>query len=993
MRSADGERVRISFPGSDASAEPEGERRMNGATFYYVGPSTEWHANENFERIRYRRIYPGIDLVFVTNHNELEYNFEVAAGADPSVIRIRYGDLMPRLTSDGDLEIGKGNLNIIQRRPQVVAGRTNYSPNVPCRYRVRGREVFIELASYDRTLPLVIDPVLVVSTYLGGPGFDVVYGATTDTSGNLYVTGETSSGSLTNPAIPVRSTIDVFVAKLNPSATQLIYLVYLGGSSDDSGRSIAVDTTGHAYVTGVTSSPNFPVTTGVLLAALPGTQNAFVAKLTPQGSLQYSTYLGASGPDFGLAIAVDATGAAYVTGQTESQAFPTTPGAIQTLNAGGLSDCFVSKLNATASSLEYSTMLGGSGLDLCSGIAVDSSGAAYVTGTTYSTNFPLQAALQSGLQGTANVFAAKISPTGSALVYSTYVGGSSIDYGEAITVDGSGNAYVAGTTSSFDFPVTAGAFQGQLSGLSNAFAFKISPQGSSLIYATFLGGANVDVGTSIAVDTTGRTILAGHTNSSNFPIAQAYQTAIAGSNDAFASVLDPTGEILEFSTYLGGSGDDQAYAVVALPGSTLFLAGMTASTNFPTASALQAALSGGYDGFLSELYYGSPGPPEPVSVSPDSGAGLSQTFTFLYADSAGGSDIKAAGIVINSTFSDLNGCFLYYSAGGANLLYLLSNAGALGSGMTVGSSGTLSNSQCSVNVGASSAVLAGNALRLNLALTFADGFAGLKNIYMYAQNATSNSGWIEDGMWTVPGSASACSIAIDRGGTWYVDSNHDFQYDAGDNSYTFGVGLGGALPAVGPWHTPKPSWLGVYLNGTWYVDTEGTGAYAAGDATYSFGFAGAYPVVGDWTHSGVLRIGAFLNGVWYVDTNNDHVFDTGDQTLSYGITGDYPVLGDWGNTGTRKIGVYRGNGVWVVDANADNVFDAGDQYFFFGFTGAIPVVGDWTGNGEDKIGVFDPTHGNWYLDLNGNGNYDPGEGPFQFGQAGDLPAVICPNIN
>ena len=379
-----------------------------------------------------------------------------------------------------------------------------------------------------------------------------------------------------------------------------------------------------------------------------------------------------------------------------------------------------------------------------------------------------------------------------------------------------------------------------------------------------------------------------------------------------------------------------------------------------------------------------------ASLTPSMGAGAGQTIAFSFTDTAGASDIQAAGIVINTSFSAVNACFLYFS-NGTNLLYLLTNSGSVPAGMVIGSSGTLSNSQCSVNVGSSSVTLSGDTLRLNLALTFAPGFVGLNNVYMYAQNTTVNSTWNLEGTFAVT-TAAACSIGVYRSGAWYVDTNHDFQYDAGDSSYGFGLGLTGASPVIGPWHTSAPSWLGVYDSATWYVDTNGTGAYTSGDQSYSFGFPGAYPVVGDWTHSGVLRIGAFLNGVWYVDTNNDHVFDAGDQTLSYGIQGDYPVLGDWGHTGTRKIGVYRGNGVWVVDANADNVFDAGDQYFFFGFTGAIPVVGDWTGNGVDKIGVFDPTTGNWYLDLNANGNFDPGEGPFQFGQAGDQPAVICPSV-
>jgi hypothetical protein len=989
--SEDGVSVHLSFGGADGGVEPAGENKSKRKTFYYVGDPGDWHVDENFERIRYPRIYPGIDLLFVTNSGQLEYNFEIAARADPSVIRIRYDGLRPSLVDGGSLEIGKGSLKIIQRRPQAFLHRGNQLLKIPCRYRLSGQEAFLELASYDRNSPLVIDPLLVFSTYLGAPGFDAIYGAAADASGNLYVAGGTSSGSLTNPAVPILPNPEVFVAKLNSTASELLYLVYLGGSGSAKGNAIAVDPSGNAYVTGVTSSPNFPVTPGALFTIAPGSQNAFVAKLNPTGVLQYATYLGASGPDSGLGIAVDGTGAAYVTGQTASPAFPTTSGAFQTVNHGGFSDCFVSKLNAAGSALVYSTLLGGSALDLCSGIGLDAPGEAYVTGTTYSFNFPLQAAMQTGLQGTANAFVAKINPAGSALVFSTYIGGSGIDNGNAVTVDVAGNAYVVGSTSSVDFPVSNSAWQSQLNGVYNAFALKMPPTGSTLIYSTFVGGSGSDSATSIAVDAEGRAVLGGFTNSFNFPVLGAYQSSFGGAFDAFSTVLNPAGSSVVYSSYFGGGGDDRAYSILTAPGNILYLAGMTASSNFPTASALQPNFGGDYDAFVAELAYISP--PEPVYVSPNGGRTSSQNFAFAFTDPAGATDIQAIGILINNVYSDINGCFLYYSGGGSNLLYLLTNAGAMGSEIAIGTAGTLSNSQCSVNVGVSSAVLSGTTLTLNLALTFTPEFAGMKMIYMYVQNAGLNSGWIQTGTWVVTGAPSACEIGVDRGGLWYIDSNHDFQYDTGDSFYSFGDGLAGARPAVGPWHTPAPNWLGVFVNGTWYADTNGSNAYTAGDAIYSFGFAGAYPVIGDWTGSGVLRIGVFLNGVWYVDTNNDHIFDTGDQILSFGIAGDYPVLGDWTHTGTRKIGIYRGNGLWAVDTNGDNIFDTGDEYYNFGFTGAIPVVGDWTGNGQDKIGVFNPTNGNWYLDLNGNNVYDPGEGPFQFGLAGDLPVVICATYN
>jgi hypothetical protein len=406
---------------------------------------------------------------------------------------------------------------------------------------------------------------------------------------------------------------------------------------------------------------------------------------------------------------------------------------------------------------------------------------------------------------------------------------------------------------------------------------------------------------------------------------------------------------------------------------------------------LQASNSGGTRSGSIASFSTLTAPPIAVSVSPDAGSGQSQTFTATYIDSNGASAITEAYILVGSVAYGVGSCWVQFNAG-SNTYNLINDAGTEWSAPVGIGSGTASNSQCIFSGAGAGVSFSGNTLTVNFPIAFTASYAGTKNVYLYVQNATSNSGWSENGTWTVP-AQSPCSVAVDRGGMWYVDSNHDFQYDVGDSSYAFGLGLAGAVPAVGPWHTPAPNWLGVFLNGTWYVDTNGSNAYTAGDASYSFGFPGAYPVVGDWTGSGVLRIGVFLNGVWYVDTNNDHIFDTGDQTLSYGITGDYPVLGDWTHTGTRKIGVYRGNGVWVVDSNGDNVFDEGDQYYNFGFTGAIPVVGDWTGDGVDKIGVFDPGSGNWYLDLNGNHVYDAGEGPFQFGLAGDLPGVICSAYN
>ncbi|MGD0137115.1 MAG: SBBP repeat-containing protein, partial [Bryobacteraceae bacterium] len=474
-----------------------------------------------------------------------------------------------------------------------------------CRYRLKRGVVSLRLDNYDPRQTLVIDPALNFSTYLGGPFFDAIYAVTADSSGNLYVAGETQSGSFPGGSLPPRSSRDAWVAKLNNAGSQLLYLTYLGGSANDSARSIAVDPSGNAYVTGITASTDFPTTSGAFSTRNSGAQEAFVAKLNPLGELQYSTYLGGSGSDAALAIAIDATDAAYVAGQTGSVNFPVTAAAFQSSFQGGLSDCFVSKLNSEGSALVYSTLLGGGGLDLCAGLAIDSSHNAYITGTTYSTNFPVQAPIQSSLLGSATAFVTELNPTGSALLYSTYLGGSVFDNGTAIALDSSGAAYVVGNTSSPDFPVTPGVFETALNGTLNAFVTKILPAGSGLAYSTFIGGSASDSAQAIAIDSLNQAVIGGLTTSANFPVTNAIQPTFQGDIDAIGVVLNASGTGLVFSSFFGGAGDDRAYAVQALPSFSFFLAGLTASSNFPVAFAIQQSFAGDYDGFALSAAYGS----------------------------------------------------------------------------------------------------------------------------------------------------------------------------------------------------------------------------------------------------------------------------------------------------------------------------------------------------------------------------------------------------
>jgi hypothetical protein len=393
----------------------------------------------------------------------------------------------------------------------------------------------------------------------------------------------------------------------------------LGGTGYDAGAAIAVDAAGNAYVTGTTASLDFPVTpilsstssTAAFQTASGGDDDAFVAKLDPTGtSLLYSSYLGGSGADFGQGIAVDSLGDAYVTGSTQSTNFPIAY-PFQGGNDGN-SDAFVAKVNPAGTALVFSTYLGGSAADAGLGIAVDAAGRSYVTGYTFSTNFPMHSALQGANGGSADVFVAELDPDGLTLVFSTYLGGSGADRGRAIALDASGNIYVTGDTQSSNFPTTAGTLQSNNAGDGDAFVAKLGISGSSLVYSTLLGGTAVDQGSGIAVDSTGNAYVTGYTESSGFPKSNPVQAHFGGGTcgalpcpDAFVTELNPQGNALVYSTYLGGSGADFGQAICVDTNGYAYVAGGTASADFtPVAGAYQAApgdTAGAGDAFVAKI--------------------------------------------------------------------------------------------------------------------------------------------------------------------------------------------------------------------------------------------------------------------------------------------------------------------------------------------------------------------------------------------------------
>ena len=628
--------LRMRLLGANRDARVTGLDELPGKSNYFLGNDPkQWRTNvPNYAKVAYKNVYPGVDLVYYGNQGRLEYDFVVAPGADPKAITLEIetgnSKLETRQSSvvssqlsvapNGDLVIATDEGEIRLHKPLVYQLENPKSPIqnrrfLDGRYVVRPArpdlakpksnpstdgenpkyEVAFEIGKYDARRPLIIDPVLSYSTYLGGSGADLGYGIAVDSSGNAYVTGRTFSSDFptASPLQPANAGInDAFVAKFNASGTALIYSTYLGGTGHDAGRGISVDSLGNAYVTGETDSTDFPTANPFQPAFAGGLWDGFVTKLDATGSmLAYSTYMGGTDRDYGTGIAADSSGSAYVIGYTSSTDFPTA-NPFQPASAGS-TDAFVAKLDASGTALNYSTYLGGSSGDWAYGIAVGSSGDAYVTGLTYSTDFPTTpGALDTacGTDGTCNggladAFVTKLNSTGSGLTYSTYLGAGSEDWGWGIAVDSSGNAYVTGHTRSTDFPVI-GAFQVLNAGGNDAFVAKLDSAGSSLIFSSYLGGSLDDRGFGIAVDSAGNAYVTGRTQSEDFPTANALQPALGGTlfgtADGFVAKLNPAGSALIYSSYLGGSDDDRGNGVAVDSSGNAYVAGYTSSSDFPT---------------------------------------------------------------------------------------------------------------------------------------------------------------------------------------------------------------------------------------------------------------------------------------------------------------------------------------------------------------------------------------------------------------------------
>jgi uncharacterized protein (TIGR03437 family) len=585
--------LRTTYAGATLSAPIRGEKPQASVTNYFVGNDPmKWRVGlPNFEQARYAGVYPGIDLAYYGNEGLVEYDWIVAPGADPSMIRMAFENAKRiRIDRRGDLVIRVGDGEYRHKRPLVYQEIGGKRVTIAGAWVLHGNEGRFRIGAYDPSRPLVIDPPLAYSTYAGGNGLDWGYAVAVDSIGNTYVTGGSGSANFSG-AGTLKGTEDVFVMKINPAGTSKLYTTFLGGGGADEGHGIAVDTQGNAYITGSTGSLDFP-TKNAAQAGFGGSGDAFAAKLSPNGTaLVYSTYLGGNASDIGNGIAVDNSGNAYIVGTTFSTNFPT-QAAFQA-SKGAQQDAFLTKVSAKGDSFVYSTYLGGNSVDEGNGIAVDAAGNAYVTGYTASTNFPVQSAFRGSNAGSVDAFVTKMNPAGSALVYSTYLGGSATDYGTAVAVDSAGNAYVTGIVTSDDFPVV-NPIDPKLAShaVDDGFIAKLNPSGSALVYSTYFGGGSADDPYAIAVDQSGNAYVTGRTNSSDFPLTNPIQTT-RFAFDIFVTEINAAGSATLFSTFIGGTGSESGRGIAVDNLGNIHIAGEGTSTDFPTLKPLQGTNGGG----------------------------------------------------------------------------------------------------------------------------------------------------------------------------------------------------------------------------------------------------------------------------------------------------------------------------------------------------------------------------------------------------------------
>ncbi|HEX2930095.1 MAG TPA: SBBP repeat-containing protein [Candidatus Binatia bacterium] len=685
--------LKLDFVGIDRAVKPIGQELSSARISYFKGRREDWATDlKTYARLVYPDLWPGIDLVYSGTVDRLKYMFVVRPGADPKQIKLRYrGAESVSLDPQGRLAVRTALEDFHEDKPTAYQEIDGAARDVQAGYalesQIGGSHSYgFNVGDYDSTKALIIDPaILVYAGFIGGLADDRGNGIAVDSEGSAYITGETNSTQLSSfpvsvgPDVIANGGLDAFVAKVDPTGTQLLYAGFIGGLGDDRGKAIAVDSTGNAYVTGETTSnqASFPVTVGPDLTHN-GLLDVFVAKVNASGTnLLYAGYIGGIGNDSGSGIAVDASNRAYITGETESIQgnFPTGSGfgslaSFDATHNGGL-DAFVARIAANGASLEYAGFIGGIGTDRGTSIAVDSSNRAYVTGETDSTeaSFPDGNGLagltsfDSTQNGDLDAFVVRIAADGLTFEYAGYIGGVAADGGNGITVDGAGAAYVTGATSSsaISFPNGNGIGllpgPGQsLGGGVDAFVAKIDPTGSALVYAGFIGGLLDDRGNAIALmpgcPSNCEVYITGATSSTEatFPVSLGPDLSHNGGIDAFVAKVNASGS-LGFAGYIGGFGSDSGKGIALDALGDVYITGETNSsqTTFPTKGGPDTTQNLGFDAFVAKICVtvctdvsvSTTDTPDPVTV----GGNVTYTITVTNNGPEGATDVELTDVL------------------------------------------------------------------------------------------------------------------------------------------------------------------------------------------------------------------------------------------------------------------------------------------------------------------------------------------------------------
>jgi Beta-propeller repeat len=845
----------------------QGRAKLSAVANFFEGSNpSKWRSNATlFQQLVYKQLWPGIDAVYSTTKDVFKSEFRVAPGASAALIRWNYGAASQvRKKVDGSIEIRVGGETVHEEAPEVYQLINGNRVPVASDYDIEANgDVGFKVGPYDSSAELVIDPVIVFTSLLGGSSQDQASAVAADAYGNVVVAGWTSS---TNFPVMAASrqpqfggSVDAFVAKFGGNGSDLIFCTFIGGNGDDRATGLALDTAGNIYVAGHTASTNFPIVSAVQ-TKLNGPEDAFVAKLNPAGTkLLYSTFFGGSNVDAANAIAVDIFGQAYIGGDTSSTDLPILNGAYTT-NQGG-QDGFVAKFTSAGTAVVYSTYLGGTAADHIAAIAVDTAGNTYVTGSTFSVNFPVSQAVQAATGGNQDAFVTEILPGGNALVFSTYLGGSGgfaglPEAGQAIALDIAGNIYVAGTTSSSNFPVTASALQPTFAGGNvDGFLTQYAPGGQRMNYSSFLGGSGLDLINGIAADSFGYVSVTGQTSSIDFPVARGVQKQLNGNYDAFVTKFLFNGSTcaLVNSSYLGGSGNDSATGIALNRNGDALVAGLTGSYDFPivvplsSTKAFQSTNLGLTNAFVAKLA----SPFFPAAYSQGSNGPL---INLDYAHDA---------LFDGEIFTGKS-----------------THWGNPGDVVILGDW----NQTGTVKVGV---------FRNGLWILDSNG-----NGVLDAADRQFNFGQAGDipvvGDWNGTGTLKA---GVFRSGTWILDlSGLVAGQSTGLGNIVATYGVAGDIPVVGDWTGTGTSKIGVFRNGFWILDANGDYAMTGSDPFYVFGQAGDTPLTGDWDGSGISHPGIVRNNHWFLNyrwANETGALGSAGTELkfTFGATGSVPLVG------------------------------------------------------------------------------------------------------